>query len=343
MAIGLVDPLTGDLIATTLDSRTIRISLLNKSNPWNNEQSLKWRRTYPAPFPFQVGNTLPIQLNHLEHGFITQALVAGPPAYDVARQLMFMAAQDGHLYVLDMHDGVTESSCACGLRPNDGEAPPLLAYKGISANTEPRTPYTRPGTGGPWDYNQHALSSLVLGGNVLYVTTWDHRVSAFDVRDPKDPKLVWTDQIKLDETFPYPPFGETFKDDYYKDSLGKPFSDIDLQMWGGLALLGGHLYFTANDGSVYAYNLHKKVKTTRNLVLLGSGAVPFLPEWTQAKGAFDRVWTTRDWYKNQVPPKGYRFPKTAGVGVTGAGFFVISSAAAWWWMRRREDVLEPAE
>lgn len=338
MAIGLVDPLTGDLIATTLDSRTIRINLLNKSNPWNNTQSIKWRRTYEAPFPFQVGSTLPLALEHLEHGFITQAVVGGPPALDVNRQLMFMAAQDGHLYVLDMRDGVTEASCGCGKRPSDPNAPPLLTYFGISANTEPETPYTRQGEGGPWDYNQHALSSLVLGGNVLYVPTWDHRITAYDVRDATNPKRVWTYQTKLDETFKYPPFGETFKDDFYKDGLGKPFSDIDLQMWGGAALLGGHLYIVANDGVVYSFNLQKKVKTTKNLVVLGSGAVPFLPEWTQKKGAFDNVWTPHDWYKNQVAPTGYRFPTAAGAGFAGIGFFALASAGAWWWIRRREDI-----
>jgi outer membrane protein assembly factor BamB len=333
MAIGAMDPLTGDFYVTTLDSRTMRID-------WKTHKSL-WERDLDVPLPFQTGSTLPVFLPHHEMGFVTEATVGGPLAVDVKRNILWLPDQDGHVYALDVKKGDTESLCTCGLRPGDPDAPPLLARYAFSANEERETPYTRQGEGGPWDYNQQALGGLVLGGDVLYVPSWNNTMTALDVRDVGvtnpggKPKVVWKYEVKLDPTFPYPPFGETFAEDYYKDTANQPFSDLDNKIFSGPALLGGHLYFAASDGSVYSFNLHKKVKTVKNLVVLGSGTVPFLPEWTKAVGAYDRVWTPADWYKNQVAPPGYRLPKPAGVAT--ASTFLAMSAAAWWWMRRRDE------
>ncbi|HVL89425.1 MAG TPA: PQQ-binding-like beta-propeller repeat protein, partial [Actinomycetota bacterium] len=271
MAIGLaIPPLAasaagngtkgGDYLVSTLDSRLIRLS-------WDEHRPL-WRREYPAPLPFQLGDTMPLVLNHLEHGFITQAVIGGPMALDPdvagkgARPILYAAAQDGQLYVLSVNE------LGGGLRGNDPGAPKLLARIGISPNEQVETPYTRRGEGGPWDYNQHALAGLVLGGGVLYVPTWDNRMFAFDVRDPSDPKKVWEHEIVWDKTFKYPPFGKTFDE---------PLADVDNKIWSSPALLGGRLYFTANDGAVYAFNVRRPVRTVRNLVVLGSGLVPFLP------------------------------------------------------------------
>jgi hypothetical protein len=100
-------------------------------------------------------------------------------------------------------------------------------------------------------------------------------------------------------------------------------------------LLNGHLYFAANDGRVYAFNLMHKVKTVKNLVILGSGIVPFIPKWKDKLGTFDRVWTPADWYKNQVPPSGYRLPKAAGV--FGAASLLLVAVVLLWWYARRND------
>jgi putative pyrroloquinoline-quinone-binding quinoprotein len=200
---------------------------------------------------------------------------------------------------------------------------------GIQANKEPQTPYTRRGEGGPWDYNQNALSGTVLGGNVLYVPTWDNKITGYDVRSVRGggiPKKVWEYQVNWDTTFKYPPFGDTF---------AKPFADIDNKIFSSPALLGGHLYLAANDGRIYSFNLMHKVKTVKNLVILGSGMVPFIPKWKDKLGAFDRVWTPADWYKNQVPPAGYRLPRSAGL--VGAGTLVLANVVLLWWYGRRDD------
>ncbi|MCA1832547.1 MAG: PQQ-binding-like beta-propeller repeat protein [Actinomycetota bacterium] len=326
MAIGAEDPKTGDFFVTTLDSRTIRLD-------WRTHTS-KWERDYNAPLPFQSGTGdtagMPVALPHHEQGFITEAVVGGPITLDVNREILWLNSQDGHVYALDVQDGHTEASCGCGLRPSDPEAPPLLSRTPLTPNKEPRTPYTRDGVGGPWDYNQQALGGVVLGGNVLYVPSWDNTITALDVRNAAAPKKVWQYEVTLDANFPYPPFGETFAKDYHE-----PFSDLDNKIFSGPVLINGHLYFAANNGSVYSFNLFKKVKTVKNLVVLGSGTVPFLPEWKQALGAFDNVWTPADWYKNQVGPSGYRLPKPAGIATVST--FILMSACAWWWLRRREE------
>jgi outer membrane protein assembly factor BamB len=330
IAVGLALPSLGasgggDYIVTTLDSRIIRLK-------WDSHDVV-WRRTYNAPLPLELevggSSSFLLSLEHGEHGFITQAVVGGPMALDPdmagngADPILYAAAQDGRLYVLGLNRDGDAAGC---LRSADPQGPCLIARPGISANTDSETPYTRRGEGGPWDFNQHALSGLVLGGDVLYVPTWDNKIHGYDVRDPKTPKKIWEHEIKWDTTFKYPPFGETYKE---------PFADIDNKIFSSPALLGGHLYFAANDGRVYAFNLQKKVKTVRNLVILGSGVVPFVPQWKDKLGTFDRVWTPADWYKNQVPPSGYRLPKAAGV--TGAAALLLGNGILLWWYARRDD------
>lgn len=321
-AIGQSDPNTGDYLITTLNGRLLRIT-------WDDHEVV-WQRSVTAPLPFQVGTAMPLSLAHEEEGFVMESVGAGPMAEDVTRKVLYVGNQDGHIYALDI-SGATGG----GLRPSDNGSPTLLSYTGISPNAEPRTPYTRKDTGGPWDYNQQALSSLVLGGDVLYAPTWDNKVTAFRVDNPASPQKIWQYEVTTEASFPYPPFGETFADRYYKENFGAPFADLDNKIFSGLALVDGHLFFSANDGSVYCFNLHTPVKTVKNLVLLGSGNVPFLPEWAEAVGAFDTVWTPEDWYKNQVAPPGWRFPKPAGiVSASGMAWF---AAGLWWWVRRRDE------
>ena len=319
----------GDYIVTTLDGRIIRLR--------RTDHARLWTRVYDSPLPLELnGNFLPLSLSHGEVGFLTQAVVGGPMALDpdIAHggkdPILYAPDQDGRLYVLALNRQADSSSlCKRPKDKGDGFAPCLLDRIGVQANTQPQTPYTRRGFGGPWDYNQIALSGTVLGGDVLYIPTWDNKITGFDVRNVRTgtvPRKVWEYQINWDSSFQYPPFGQTYP---------KPFADIDNKIFSSPALLGGHLYFAANDGRVYAFNLMHKVKTVKNLVILGSGLVPFLPQWKQALGSFDRVWTPADWYKNQVPPAGYRLPKSAGVA--GAGSLVLANLVLLWWFARRED------
>jgi outer membrane protein assembly factor BamB len=241
-----------------------------------------------------------------------------------AHPILYAGAQDGRLYVLDINKAGSSAGC---LRPDDGAAAPcLLARIAVQPNTDSETPYTRRGLGGPWDNDEQALAGITLGGHVVYVPTWDNKITGFDVRQPNNPKRVWEYEVKWDTTFKYPPFGDTYK---------TAFADIDNKIFSAPALVGGHLYLSANDGRVYAFNLHKKVKTVRNLVILGSGMVPFIPKWEDPLGAFDRVWTPQDWYKNQVPPAGYRLPRSAGV--FGAASLLIVNLVLLWWYMRRDD------
>jgi PQQ-like domain len=315
----------GDYIVTTLDGRIIRLN-------WDTHKPV-WRRTYNAPLPLELeapgGDSFLLTLGHGEHGFLTQAVVGGPMALDPdlkgqgADPILYAPDQDGRLYVIALNRPGGGAACK---RQADPQGPCLLARVGISANTDPQTPYTRRGEGGPWDYNQNALSGTVLGGDVLYIPTWDNKITGFDVRNPSNPKKVWQYEVTWDTSFQYPPFG---------DRYAKPFADVDDKIFSSPAILNGHLYFAANDGRVYAFNLMHKVKTVKNLVILGSGLVPFLPKWKDKLGTFDRVWTPADWYKNQVPPAGYRLPKAAGV--FGAGTIVLAAVVLLWWYARRDE------
>ena len=97
--------------------------------------------------------------------------------------------------------------------------------------------------------------------------------------------------LERDKDFRYPPFGDTYPEDIV---------DLDRLFTGSPALADGHLYTTSFDGQVYSFDLQNPVaRTQKNLALLGSGLVPFVPAWTEPNGTFDRVWTDADWYKNQ--------------------------------------------
>ena len=337
IAVGLaVPPLGasggGDYVVTTLDNRIIRLK-------WDTH-ARSWAREYEAPLPFElelagIESFLPA-LPHNEVGFITQGVVGGPMALDPdvdgdgKDPILYATAQDGRLYVIAPNRDGDAAGC---LRPDDPDGPCLLARVGVQANDNPPTPYTLQGKGGPWDHDEMALSGPVLGGNILYVPSWDAKMTGYDVRNPASPKKVWEHEITWDTAFAYPPFGEKYP---------TQFADIDNKIFSAPALLNGHLYLAANDGRVYAFNLHKKVKTVRNLVILGSGMVPFIPEWKNKLGAFDRVWTPADWYKNQVPPAGYRLPKAAGTA--GAAALLLGNLVLLWWYTRRDDyVVEVSE
>lgn len=330
IAVGLaVPPLGksggGDYVVTTLDNRIIRLK-------WDTH-ARTWHREYEAPLPFEVElggiESFLLELSHGEVGFITQGVVGGPMALDPdvegdgADPILYAGAQDGRLYVIAVNRDGDATGC---LRPDDPEGPCLLARVGVQANDSPSTPYTVQDKGGPWDHDEMALSGPVLGGNILYVPTWDAKMTGFDVRNPASPKKVWQYEVKWDSTFQYPPFGDTYPE---------PFADIDNKIFSAPALLNGHLYLSANDGRVYSFNLHKKVNTVKNLVILGSGLVPFIPEWEQKLGAFDNVWTPADWYKNQVAPAGYRLPKAAGAA--GAAALLLGNIVLLWWYTRRDE------
>jgi hypothetical protein len=142
------------------------------------------------------------------------------------------------------------------------------------------------------------------------------------------PRLVFRYELKRDADFKYPPFGDSYTEDIV---------DLDRLTMGSPALVDGHLYTVGFDGSVYSFDLQDPVaRTQRNLAVLGSGLVPFIPEFTQPGGTFDRVWTDADWYKNQVTPnEDYRLPGALlPLGLPAA-------ALALWIGRRRLRAVRP--
>lgn len=337
IAVGFADPTSGDYVLTTLDSRVLRIDWLTHNS--------EWLRDYNAPLPFESGGAFALPpIPETEDGLITQAVTGGPMAIDPESRYFYFANQDGHLYVASLPEegaGDEEQGAACApgattIRPEGASpaaaSPCLVARVGMNPNADRATEYSRKDKGGPWDYDQHALNGVVLGGDVLYVSTWDNTMNAWDVADPASPRKIWEHEIVWNDDYRYPPFGDTF------DS---PFADIDLKVFSGSAIVGGHLYFAANDGSVYSFNLHRRVKARRNLAILGSGTVPFLPEIEGKIGTYDRVWTPADWYKNQTGPAGYSLPRSAGMA--SAATLVLGAAAMWWYVRRRDDLMDAVE
>ena len=163
-----------------------------------------WRRTYDAPLPLEleVGNcsSFLLSLPHGEHGFITQGVVGSPMALDPdidgkgADPILYAAAQDGRLYVIAITAPATPPAASGRAIPT---ARACSRASACSRTTIRRRRTRVKARAGPWDYDEMALSALVLGGNVLYVPTWDNKMTAFDVRDPAEPEedLAARDQV----------------------------------------------------------------------------------------------------------------------------------------------------
>lgn len=140
---------------------------------------------------------------------------------------------------------------------------------------------------GPWEHRASNVSSPVVAGGVVYVAgSFEHKMLGFDW---KTGTKVFDHEIKWDDKSQYPPFGDT-----------KPsrFIDLDEVLHTTPAHDGSNLYFAGPDGVVYAFSTQENIaKPRKNLAILGSGIVPFIPKWKEAMGAFDYVWTPKgDWY-----------------------------------------------
>ncbi|MCA1840898.1 MAG: hypothetical protein ABR507_00330, partial [Actinomycetota bacterium] len=140
---------------------------------------------------------------------------------------------------------------------------------------------------GPWEHRASNVSSPVVAGGVVYVAdSFAHKMKGYDWKTGEE---VFSFEVKWDDKAQYPPFGDT---------KPKPFLDLDELVQTTPADDGRNLYFAANNGVVYCISTQETIARPRkNLAILGSGVVPFIPKWTEQMGAFDYVWTPAgDWY-----------------------------------------------
>lgn len=303
---GIVDPVSKDIIVNLLNNRMVRLGVPNMQARWRHFDDASQLSLCPNILDRATCQPLRTSLARHQDGPLGSAAFGGIPAIDYKRRLIFNPNMDGHLYIYRGIDTSRQNPKVLAAVPA-GRNP--LSVKNPAPGS---ISYYLPNDGKnpPWVYRSSLLSSPVAGGGVVYYNaTWEHAVYGVKYLQGgkilKEPEIVFRYEVKWDDEFPYPPFGDT---------KPRPFTDVDLLTVGSPALVDGHLYLTANDGSVYSFDLQAPTgRTVRNLAVLGSGLVPSIPEWTDPRGAFDRVWTTADWYKNQRPPAGWRLPSSGSL------------------------------
>ncbi|MEX2459389.1 MAG: PQQ-binding-like beta-propeller repeat protein [Actinomycetota bacterium] len=323
-----------DLVVNSVNNRMVRINVPEMTPQWRHDEgdtgqlSLCVDRSDRA-----TCSVLPTTFGATSDGPIGGGVFGGNLSVDYDAGVIANANQDGHLYMWTDVD-VT------------GQDPPLIPNpdgSGIGTWTNAPNPQSIPnppkdslshylprdGKNGPWESRTSVLSSSVMGGGVVYYNAaWEHAMYGIQYLDAAGeilptPKLVFKYTLERDADFRYPPFGDTYPEDIV---------DLDRLFMGSPALADGHLYTTSFDGQVYAFDLQNPVaRTQKNLAILGSGLVPFVPKWTEPLGTFDRVWTDDEWYKNQDPINGnpdYRLP----AGLLPFGLPGVALAV---WARRR--------
>ncbi len=325
---GLQDPKSGDLIINTLSNRMVRLSFPELRSRWRHTEDGGILSLCEDRADRSTCEVIVTTEDGKQDGPLGSAVFGGIMALDYERRVIANANQDGHLYFWKDID-VT------------GQNPTLIAAipagRNPLAKRQPRADsisYYLPDDGkhGPWVHRTAALEAVVMGGGVAYYpATWEHAIYGVQYlsggRILDEPRVVFRYEVRWDDEFPYPPFGETEP---------APIFDVDLLTMTAPALIDGHLYFAANDGNVYSFDLRNPVSDTqRNLAILGSGVAPFIPAWSDPRGSFDHVWTPADWYKNQVTPSdGWRLPTPGGMVPVG---LPVAALAVWarWRSRRR--------
>ena len=320
-----------DLVVNSVNNRMVRINIPDMTPQWRHSEGDTGQLSLCVDRADRsTCGVIPTTQDAMSDGPIGGGVFGGNLSVDLSLGVIANANQDGHLYMWRDIDVA-------------GEDPPLIPNpdgSGIGTWTNAPNPLSIPnppkdslshylprdGKNGPWQYRTSVLSSSVMGGGVVYYNAaWEHAMYGIQYAEGGQildtPKLVFKYTLERDKDFKYPPFGDTYSEDIV---------DLDRLFMGSPALADGHLYTTSFDGQVYSFDLQNPVaRTQKNLALLGSGLVPFVPVWTQPNGTFDRVWTDADWYKNQVNPNSdYKLP--AGLVPIG-----LPAAALAVWLRRR--------
>lgn len=327
---GLADPRSGDIIINFLNNRVVRLSVPGMRPRWSRMEDGGTISVCSDRSDRESCSVLTTTEDGQQDGPLGGAVFGGNLGLDYDHRVVVDPNQDGHLYIWKDIDVQGDHPTLVAAVPA-GKNP--LAKRNPSRDS---TSFYLPDDGkrGPWVHRTAVLSSPVLAGGVAYFNaSWEHAIYGVQYLDGlgrilSEPRVVFRYEATWDDQFRYPPFGDRFEE---------PIVDIDLITFGSPAIADGRLYTQANDGSIYAFNLRQPVADTqRNLALLGSGLVPFIPKWADPRGTFDRVWTPADWYKNQDDPNGFRLPAPAGVGL-GLGLPGLVLALA---LRRRTRGLD---
>ncbi|MGH2651687.1 MAG: PQQ-binding-like beta-propeller repeat protein, partial [Actinomycetota bacterium] len=269
---GLADPVSRDIIVNTLSNRMIRIRVPDMEPVWAHTEDAGQLSLCLNRITRTGCEVIPTTQDVEQDGPIGGAVFGGNLSIDYEHRVIANANQDGHLYLWRDIDVEGENPTLIQAIAN---GPNPLAKANPAKDS--LSYYLPLGEGGPWERRTSVLSSSVMGGGVVYWNaSWEHAIYGAQYLDASgaildEPEIVFRYEVTWDDTFPYPPFGDTYEE---------PIIDIDLLTWGSPALVDGHLYAQANDGAIYAFNLQQPVaETNRNLVILGSGVVPFIPDW----------------------------------------------------------------
>ncbi len=325
-AAGMRDPKTGHLIRNYLSNRMVRIDPVALETACAGQRSglatglctdeqneqLKvhptWRNIYGSCEPGNgntcgtlsdptrstvIGNYVSRRNDGIIGGavFSSGAAIADRPD---GKRVLYSPNQDGYLYAINFDNpaGGPMWRAPMGSIPKSlRDGTDSLRPGGVDLYTSNQTSNCASGPNcqnGPWEHRASNVSGPAIAGGVVYnAGSFDHAMYGFDWMTGAQ---VFRFEIKWDDKSQYPPFGDT-----------KPvrFLDLDELIMTTPAHDGANLYFAANNGVVYAFSTQETIaKPRRNLAILGSGVVPFIPKWKEALGAFDYVWTPQgDWYK----------------------------------------------
>jgi len=331
-AAGLADPRSHDVFLNTLSNRVIRLDIPTLEPRWRHFESGGTISICQDRLDRSTCEVLETTTDGVQDGPIGGSVFGGNGAIDYHRRIFANPNEDGHLYIWKDID-------VQGRNPTLLAKVPTRLNPFSKANPRPNSLshyLPRDGKNPPWQHRTSVVATAVMGGGVIYYpATWEHAIYGVQYlqngRVLDKPRVVFRYEVKWDDDFRYPPFGDTYK---------KPIVDIDLLTMGAPAITDGHLYTVANDGSVYSFDLHNPVADTqRNLAILGSGVVPFIPTWDEPRGSFDRIWTSADWYKNQVAPaEGWRLPTPAQIAPFGLPAALLGLWARSRARRRRAEV-----
>jgi len=324
-AVGITDPRTGDLLRTALNNRLVRLvvnpradqpTAMSNTCPGklicenNQDEQMKvhskWRHPYGdcsqrddcGVVTVLREGIVPTYTSSRNDGVVGGSVFSAGFAiadWENGKRVVYAPNHDGKVYRFNWDDPI-----------GDKDVYKEILLDPIPAELRDGTVSRRPGgqnlytsndgdhcqdpdncRNGPWEHRASNVSSPLVAGGVVYVAaSFAHKMYGFDW---KSGAKVWEFEIKWDDKAQYPPFGDT---------KPKPFTDLDEVVSTTPAHDGRNFYFAANNGTVYAISTQETItKPRKNLAILGSGVVPFIPKWKEALGAFDYVWTPKgDWY-----------------------------------------------
>ncbi|HVE76772.1 MAG TPA: PQQ-binding-like beta-propeller repeat protein [Actinomycetota bacterium] len=375
--VGITDPQTGAIMRGSLNNRLLRLLPSQEIEKVcggkvcadEQQEQLKihpgWRHPYGdcsathdcGVVSIARGDVVPTYTESRNDGVLGGSVFAagfGIAPWENGKRVVYAGNHDGHLYAMDFDDPINDQGEPSVFKAEMDRIPESLRDGKVSQRRDGKNLYTSRDASscavatrcqnGPWEHRASNVSSPLIAGGVVYISgSFAHKMYGFDW---KTGERVWEYEVKWDDKAQYPPFGDT---------KSQPFTDLDELVQGTPAHDGRNLYFTANNGTVYAISLQETIARPRkNLAVLGSGVVPFIPKWKEQIGAFDYVWTPeRDWYnpgytspnsttaKQGVPavpegqtPLGYRGAESNAL-VTWPILLIAFLVAAMTWMRQK--------